>query len=279
MAKSILITGCSSGFGFAASLLFLQRGWQVAATMRDVSEWKGDTSYKDLRIIALDVSDRSSIDEGIKQAADTFGKLDCVVNNAGRGLLSVFEATPLDVARSVFETNVFGYMSVMQASLPYFKEAGRGRFVNISSGSGIMPEPLMSIYSASKHAVEGFTESVAYELATQNVSVKLIEPGLVKGTSFLQQTQKSSESVPQPSEYKAYVEQVISMYRGRSSEGLATEQDVAEAIFRAATEDSGELRTLVGGDTAKTAHMRWETSEKEYRSYARSIFEQPSASQ
>ena len=142
-------------------------------------------------------------------------------------------------------------MSVMQASLRYFKEAGKGRFVNISSGSGIMPEPLMSIYSASKHAVEGFTESVAYELATQNVSVKLIEPGLVKGTSFMQQTQKSSESIPQPSEYKAYVEQVISMYMGRSSEGLATEQDVAEAIFRAATEDSGELRTLVGGRHGK----------------------------
>ena len=192
--------------------------------------------------------------------------------------MSVFEATPLDVARSVFETNVFGYMSVMQASLPYFKKAGGGRFVNISSGSGLMPEPLMSIYSASKHAVEGFTESVAYELATQNVSVKLIEPGLVKGTGFMKQTQKSSESVPQPPEYEGYVEKMISMYTERPSEGLATEQDVAEAIFRAATEDSGELRTLVGPDTAKTAHMRWETSEKAYRAYTHSLFERSVAS-
>ena len=274
MPRSVLITGCSSGFGRASAALFLEQGWHVAATMRDVSEWKEDSSPKELLLLSLDVSDRRSIEKAFAEAISLFGSLDCVVNNAGRGLFSVFESTPLDVTRSVFETNLFGYMSVMQCALPYFRKAGKGRFVNVSSGSGIMPEPLMSIYSASKHAVEGFTESVAYELSTQNVTVKLIEPGLVKDTNFMQQTQKSSEEVPQQPEYKAYVDRILGMYTSRPSEGLGTEQEVAEAILRAATDDSDTLRTQIGSDTKMTAHMRWETNEGEYRSYAHSIFDQ-----
>jgi len=132
---------------------------------------------RNLITLPLDVCDLESIQAALAQMVEHYGNLDCVVNNAGQGLLSVFESTPIETARSLFEINFFGYMQVMQAALPYFRANGRGRFINISSGSGIRPEPLMSIYGASKHAVEALTESVSFELATQNISVKLIERG------------------------------------------------------------------------------------------------------
>lgn len=277
MRHSVLITGTSSGFGRAAVKLFLERGWQVAATMRDVADWQGDKASPNLLLTTLDVTNRASADAAFGKAVNTFSKIDCVVNNAGQGLLSVAESTPLEVAHRLFDTNFFGYLNVMQAALPHFRKSGGGRFINVSSGSSIMPEPLMSIYSASKSAVEGFSESVAYELATQNVVVKLVEPGMVQGTNFMQQTQKSSQLVPQPEEYKGYVEQIIKMYMSRPADGLATEQDVAEAIFEAATDSSQELRRQVGADVTKTATMRWESSEADYMAYAHSIFDAPAA--
>lgn len=256
--KTVLITGCSSGFGRAAALEFLKTGWRVAATMRKTSDWHDGEPSDDLLLLALDVENSGSIQVAIAQAI--------------RGLVSVFEATPMEAARSLFETNFFGYMRVMQAAIPHFRANGGGRFVNVSSGSGIRPEPLMSIYGASKHAVEAFSESVAYELATQNVSVKLIEPGMVKGTNFMQQTQQSSQAIPVPPSYQPFIEQIMAMYMGRSPEGLGTEQDVAKAIVAAASDQTQELRTQIGSDTTKAAHMRWETSEKEYSAWTLSMF-------
>ncbi|MGI8508590.1 MAG: SDR family oxidoreductase [Gemmatimonadaceae bacterium] len=270
--RTVLITGCSSGFGRATALEFLKAGWRVAATMRNTSEWHDGEPSEDLLLLELDVENIGSIKAAFAQAVERFGKLDCVVNNAGRGLFSVFEATPMEAVRSLFETNVFGYMQVMQAAMPHFQANGGGRFINVSSGSGIRPEPLMSIYGASKHAIEEFTESVAYELATQNVSVKLIEPGMVKETNFLQHTREISETIPFPSSYQPFVEQIMAMFLGRSPEGLGTEDEVAEAIVAAASDETEELRIQVGCDTAEAARMRWETSETEYSAWTRSMF-------
>jgi NAD(P)-dependent dehydrogenase (short-subunit alcohol dehydrogenase family) len=159
-AKTVLITGSSSGFGRAAAMQFRETGWRVAATMMNTDEWK-EAETDDLLVLPLNVEDLQSIKHAIARTIERFGKIDCVVNNAGRGMFSVFEATPMEAARALFETNVFGVLQVTQAVLPHFRSNGGGRLINVSSEAGIVSEPLMSIYGATKYAVEGFTESIA----------------------------------------------------------------------------------------------------------------------
>ena len=169
--KTVLVTGSSSGFGKAAVAAFLARGWRVAATARRPAAGQ-DT--ENLFTCRLDLHDPGSIDSAVAATVARFGSLDCVVNNAGAGLLSVFEATPMETVRELFETNVFGVLRVIQAVLPRFAAQGGGRLVNVSSTASIVPEPFMSVYAATKSAVEGLTESLRYELATRDVVVKLV---------------------------------------------------------------------------------------------------------
>ncbi len=273
--KTVLITGCSSGFGRAAVRAFDQAGWQVAATLRDPSKWRPPAEPAgNLLVLPLDVQDAESISTAVAQTIARFGTLDCLVNNAGQGLFSVFEATPPATWRALFETNVFGPMQLIQASLPHFRQAGGGRVVNVSSGSGLVAEPLMAAYAASKHAMEGFTEAAAYELATQGVIVKLVEPGFVASTNFVAQTQQSSRAVPVPAAYQDFVAQTLAMYMdmGGTPVALATEEEVARVILEAASDDVDRLRYPVGGDTLAGARMRWETSEKEYHAWTQAKY-------
>jgi NAD(P)-dependent dehydrogenase (short-subunit alcohol dehydrogenase family) len=271
-SKTVLITGSSSGFGRAAAMRFRATGWRVAATMLDTDEWKKAETSDDLLVLPLNVEDLESIKNAVDRTIERFGKIDCVVNNAGRGLFSVFEATPMEASRSLFETNVFGIMQVTQAVLPHFRSNGGGRLINVSSGAGIVSEPLMSIYDATKYAVEWFTESIAYECASQNISVKLIEPGLVQGTNFIEKAFENSKTALAPPSYQSFVDQSLALYKEPSPLQRATESDVAEAIVAAATDTSGQLRHLVGSDAKILAHMRWETSEEQYRAWARSKY-------
>lgn len=130
----------------------------------------------------------------------------------------------------------------------------------------------MSVYSATKFAVEGFTEAVRYELEAQNILVKLVEPGLVVGTNFMKETQKTSETFSIPTSYQGIVNRTMAMYMSVSPFKLGTEADVAAAIVAAALEDTDQLRYVVGGDTESSARMRRETSEEEYSAWARSRY-------
>jgi NAD(P)-dependent dehydrogenase (short-subunit alcohol dehydrogenase family) len=271
-AKTVLITGSSSGFGRAAALLFRETGWRVAATMMNTDEWKEAGTSDNLLVLPLNVDELESIKNAVDRTIEHFGKIDCVVNNAGKGMFSVFEATPMEAARALFETNVFGVLQVTQAVLPHFRSNGGGCLINVSSGAGIVSEPLMSVYGATKYAVEGFTESLAYECASQNISVKLIEPGLVQGTNFIEKAFENSKAAPVPPSYQSYVDQSLALYKTPSPLQRATESNVAETIVAAAADTSGQLRYLVGSDAVALAHMRWETSEEQYRTWARSKY-------
>ena len=123
-AKTVLITGSSSGFGRAAALLFRETGWKVAATMLNTDEWKKAETSDDILVLPLNVEHLESIKSAVDRTITHFGKIDCVVNNAGRGMFSVFEATPIEAARALFETNVFGVLQVTQAVLPHFRSNG-----------------------------------------------------------------------------------------------------------------------------------------------------------
>jgi NAD(P)-dependent dehydrogenase (short-subunit alcohol dehydrogenase family) len=266
--KTVLLTGSGSGLGRAARSLFAERGWNVASTSRTVTAEHAEAGSDRVLVLPLDVRDQAAVSTAFTATLTRFGRVDCVVNNAGVGLFSVFEATPMAVVRDLFDINVFGLMQVTQAAVRHFRDAGGGRLVNLSSGAGIVPEPLMSVYAATKFAVEGFTESLRYELAGEQVSVALIEPGLVIGTGFLPRTAQSSAAVPVPAPYQSLVGQMSAVWQHEPPSGLATEAAVAEAILAAATDDPPRLRYVVGEDAQTSARMRRQTSETEYDAWA-----------
>jgi NAD(P)-dependent dehydrogenase (short-subunit alcohol dehydrogenase family) len=250
--KNVLITGCSSGYGRAAALHFFEHGWNVVATMRSPEKATNLPSSERFRLLRLDVTDRRSIDEAIRDGIAAFGGLDVVVNNAGIGLFSAFEVTPEKTIRDVFETNTFGVMAVTQAIIPHFRERRAGTLVNVTSSVGIAPMPLVSAYTASKFAIEGFTEALAYELSAFGVRAKLVEPGYGPGTNF---TANSSERLKGliPDAYAPYAQQ---LFGGFASAKTTTETDVARVVWFAATDDSPRLRYPAGPDAEDLATMR-----------------------
>ena len=163
--KNVLITGCSSGYGRATAEMFLENGWNVIATMRSPEKASGLPASDRLCVLRLDVTDEASVDAAVRDAIVAFGGIDVLVNNAGIGLLSAFEATPRKTVREIFDTNTFGVMAVTQAVIPHFRERRAGTLINVTSSVAFNPSPLCSVYIASKFAIEGFTESLANELA------------------------------------------------------------------------------------------------------------------
>ena len=263
MTHTVLITGCSSGLGKLAARHFAALEWNVVATMRTPQPDLADEFPDRILVQALDVSDPASIDAAIQAGVDRFGGLDVVVNNAGVTMVSVFEATPAEAIRQIFETNVFGVMNVTRAALPYLRQRKSGTIVNVSSGVGLVGVPLLSIYVASKQAVEGLSESLAYELESQNIRIRLVEPGAMRSTNFTATGMAASASAPVPEGYKAYFDHALGSminYPFASTE----EQAVVEAIHSAAVDPSHRLRYVVGPDVEEYARLRWSTSEDQY---------------
>jgi NAD(P)-dependent dehydrogenase (short-subunit alcohol dehydrogenase family) len=263
MTKTVLITGCSSGVGKSAARHFAAQGWNVVATMRKPQPDLA-SEYPDRILVApLDVADPASIEAAVEAGIRRFGGLDAVVNNAGITILSIFEATPESAARQIFDTNLFGVMNVIRATLPRLRESG-GTIVNVTSGVGIAAMPLLSLYVASKQAVEGLSESLAYELESQNIRVKLVESGAIRTTNFTASGMALSQEAPVPEGYKAYFDHALKAmidYPFASTE----EQAVVETVFHAATDPTQQLRYLIGPDVEEYARLRWSTSEEEYR--------------
>ena len=169
--KTVLITGCSSGYGLETARHFHSQGWNVIATMRTPRDGILPQSER-LRVLALDVTKP----ESIAAALEASGPIDVLVNNAGIGMFGAFEATPMSIVRSLFETNTFGVMAMTQAVLPQFRERNSGVVVNVTSSATLAPMPLVAAYTASKTAIEGFTGSLAHELHGFGIRVKLVEP-------------------------------------------------------------------------------------------------------
>ncbi len=180
MSKVVFITGASSGIGKETARLFQSKEWKVAATMRDPSGSEDLQRIVDVECFRLDVTDPESIRDAFSAALARFGRIDAVVNNAGYGAVGPFEAASKDEISRQFETNVFGLMNVCREAIPYFREAKRGTIVNVASMGGRITFPFYSLYHASKWAVEGFSESLHYELRPFGIRVKIIEPGPIK---------------------------------------------------------------------------------------------------
>ena len=273
MTGTVLITGCSSGYGEAAAKLFASRGWNVIATMRNPDDGRRLTDLKNILVLRLDVQDRDSIDKAITEAISHFGRIDAVVNNAGYGLFSPFEPASREAIQKQFDVNVFGAMDVIRAILPHFRANRSGTIINISSGAGAFGAAMASIYCASKFALEGFSESLSYELADLGIKVKIIEPGGAPGTGFMTRSQAETGGLPIPDDYNAFMAHAAQIY-----EGVAANSDsdavgkVVEAIFAAATDGTDQLRHMPNDDISPLLTARRESSEQEFIALMRGFF-------
>ena len=246
--KTVLITGCSSGYGLETARHFHDRGWNVVATMRTPREDVLPQSDR-LRMLALDVTKAESVAAAVEAA----GPIDVLVNNAGVGAVGAFEATPMATAREIFETNTFGVMAVTQAVLPQLRARRAGVVVNVTSSVTLGRMPLVAVYAASKTAIEGFTASLALELEEFDVSAKLVEPGYGPSTNFTSNGQTRMQGlIPEP--YTAFAERVMADFQQPTV--VTHPSHVAEAIWRAANDDTGQLRFPAGPDAVALAQYR-----------------------
>lgn len=243
--KTVLITGCSSGYGLETARHFHAQGWNVIATMRTPRQ---DILPPDerFRVLALDVTQP----ESIAAALDSAGPIDVLVNNAGIGLLGALEATPMTTVREVFETNTLGVMAMTQAVIPQFRARKAGRVVNVTSSVALAPMPLVAVYTASKTAIEGFTASLAFELEPFDVKVKLVEPGYCPNTRFTSNGGQRMQGLI-PDVYQPFAAPIFAAFANLSV--VTKESDVAEAVYRAANDSSGQLRFPAGPDAVALA--------------------------
>jgi NAD(P)-dependent dehydrogenase (short-subunit alcohol dehydrogenase family) len=241
-----LITGCSSGFGLEIARFFLERGWQVVATMRAPQPNLLPASDR-LRVMALDVKDPHSI----RRAVDAAGPIDVLVNNAGVGAMGPAEGMPMSSVRDLFDTNTFGTMALTQAVLPQFRRRRAGVVVNVGSAVTYKPVPLLAIYRASKAAVNAYTESLAAEMAPFGVRVHLVLPGRATSTRFAEAARAFSET----NEHEGYADLMPSTSaRTTGTTGPATSvADVANAVWSSATDASCPLYIPAGADAQRWA--------------------------
>jgi len=239
MEKVVFITGASSGIGRETAKLFQAKNWKVAATMRSPEKEEDLQKIVDLKCLRVDVTDIDSIKVAINETIEQFGRIDAVVNNAGFGAVGPFEAATQDQIERQFQTNVFGLMNVCREILPYFREQKRGFIVNVASVGGRVTFPLYSLYNATKWAVEGFSESLQYELDQFNIRVKIIEPGPIK-TDFYGRSQEviTKEGL---TAYDYLIARAVPNMQ-KAGESAPDGSIVAQTIYDAVTDGSKKLR-------------------------------------
>lgn len=248
-----MITGSSSGIGKAAVVEFSKAGWNVVATMRNPDDGQGFKSLSNVKVMQLDVTDMESIRQVFNNTVGAFGRIDVVVNNAGYGVDGVFESMSDETIQKQFDTNVIGLMRVTREAIRHMRPQRSGAIIQISSMGGRITFPLYSIYHATKFAVEGFTESLQYELLPFNIRLKLIEPGLI-ATEF---TGRSRVFV-KPDYTDAY-DGYLAKFAAAAEKAMKNAEDpkkVAVMILKAANDNGSRLRYPVGAPAPMMITLR-----------------------
>jgi len=236
--KTTLITGVSSGIGRETALLLTQRGFRVFGTVRNLHATEPITGVE---LVQMDVTDDASVMEAVQIVTRKAGQIHCLVNNAGYALSGALEETSIEEAREQFETNFFGVLRVTKAVLPGMRQAGYGRIINISSAVGFLPAPHMGIYAASKHALEGYTETLDHEVRGFGVRAVLIEPAFTT-TKLGKNVRTAKDSLEAYSRQRERIGKAVQ----HGMEHGDDPQWVAEGIWKAVTADSPQLRYPVG---------------------------------
>jgi NAD(P)-dependent dehydrogenase (short-subunit alcohol dehydrogenase family) len=246
--KVALVTGVSSGIGLATTTRLLKEGFRTFGTVRESRPSKLPTG---LELIRLDVRDEGSVHAGVQAVLDQAGRIDALINNAGSVLFGSLEETSIDEAKALFETNFFGVLRMCQTVLPIMRRQNDGRIVNISSVLGFLPAPYMGIYATTKHALEGYSESLDHEVRQFGIRVSLIEPGFTRTN-----LNKNSELVTQP-------QAVYSQERNRALAAVAKNIEagagpdmVASGVVAALTSRAPRLR-YSGGREARLLTLLW----------------------
>jgi NAD(P)-dependent dehydrogenase (short-subunit alcohol dehydrogenase family) len=273
MKKAVLITGASSGIGLAAARVFAGNDWNVIATMRQPAADSELASLPGVLVTRLDVQDRESIDTAVADGVERFGRIDALINNAGFSLFGVFEAISREKIQEQFDVNVFGVMDVTRALLRHFRANKSGLIINISSRAGLVGLPMISLYCAAKYALEGFSEALAYELASQSIVIKIVEPsGGVTGTSFSQRMAQEKTAGTPPADYAEFMARTSAIFATMQAARKTTADDVARVIYEAATDGSSRFRYFIGEDVGDFVQAKREKSDQDYIHFMRARF-------
>ena len=276
MTRTVLITGCSSGIGRESALRFQREGWNVIASMRTPADEKELVNLSNVICPALDVTQETTIRDAIAEGLHAFGNIDAVINNAGYGLIGPFEAFTADQINRQFQTDVLGLMAVTREILPHFRQRRSGLVINVASFAGRSIFPLYSVYHASKWAVEGFCDSLQYEVSSYGIQIKIIEPGLVKTEFWGRSTDRENRTG-----IKAYDKEarpVLDLIDNAAGLFATKPEDVADTIWNAANDGNNRLRYVVGVDAHTTLLARKVLTDKLYRGIMKTVFSPSSVS-
>lgn len=265
--KTVLITGCSSGFGRLTAKLFHNNGWNVIATMRTPEQESELIKLSNILVTKLDVSDPQSVSKAVAEGIAEFGGIDVLVNNAGVAGFGVFEQWQENDVNAMFEINVFGTMRVTKAVLPHMRKQGQGVIINLSSLAGLFGAPFSSVYSASKYAIEGFTDSLAMEYAPFNIKVKCIAPGSYETQLVSSVNLKNLENGDeQIRDYSLKMSQKMNASiesMRQQGEQKSDPQEVADKIYHCATEET-PVHNVSGADAEAIKQMLTTMPESEF---------------
>ena len=267
MPQTIFITGSSTGLGRATALLFAQKGWHVIATMRNPAKETELGSIAGITLLELDVTKPAQIDAAVRSALAK-GPVDVVFNNAGYGLAGPFEGATDDQLVHEIDTNLLGVLRVTKAFIPSFRERGSGTFIATTSIGGLVTFPLNSVYHATKFGLEGWSESLAFELGKFGIRVKTVAPGGVK-TDFIS---RSLVMTPHPA-YAALAAKVMSVFMDPSrAANHSTAEQIAEGVWEAATDGKDQVTYVAGVDAKGMYAHRLAVGVEEFRKQIAQLF-------
>ncbi len=262
MSKTVFITGASSGFGKLSAKKFQAEGWNVVATMRSPEKENELNLLDNVLVTELDVTKPDTIAIAVKQATEKFGSIDILVNNAGYGTMGPMEAGTDTQIRHQMEVNFFGLINVTKGVLPQMRAQKNGTIINISSIGGRSTFPYLSLYHATKFAVEGLTESMQFELNPLGINLKIVEPGAFN-TDFGSRSMEMFDT----SQLVDYQENVQKFFKNieTAMANSGDPQEVADVIYEAATDKSERLRYPVGEDAIQILEGRKQMDDASYK--------------
>jgi NAD(P)-dependent dehydrogenase (short-subunit alcohol dehydrogenase family) len=257
--KTIFITGSSAGLGNAVARTFQANGWKVIATMRNPKNHNELQNLENVTLLPLDVTDNDQILSTVEEVMES-GTVDVVLNNAGYGLSGPLEAYPDEAIVDQIGTNLLGAIRVTKAFIPYFKRQKHGLFINTTSIFGMVTGPVGSIYNATKWGLEGWSESMSYELSLFNIGIKTVAPGLIR-SNFINGLEAFSHS-----DYEVLNEKMYKVFLGGKLLDFSEPELIAETVY-----GKDQLRYLAGEDAFKLDKLRKDLGNEGFRQHISSL--------
>lgn len=263
--KTIFITGASSGLGKATAKLFQSKGWNVIATMRNPEKDIELRYLPNVTLLPFDVTNLEQINKTVKEITSK-QTIDAVFNNAGYGLVGALESYSDEQITNQIDTNLTGVLRVIKAFIPYFKEKRSGLFITTTSVCGFSSNPLSPVYNATKWALEGFSESISYDLALFNIGIKTVAPGGIK-SDFMKGMVATVDR-----DYDSLNERLGELFSDGTLIEFTPPEKIAEVVFEAATDEKDQLRYLAGNDAVKISNERENKGRENFRRDLTALF-------